>query len=229
MATKLPDASWIKVTPSQAGSLFECPRCSWLYYREGLKKPAGIFPSLPGGFDALFKKYFDDFRVRKELPPELHNLEGVTLFEDRGLLDGWRNNRRGLLTEFPDIKVVLNGAIDELLINKNGEFIVLDFKTRGWPLKEDTHTHYQTQLDLYALLFEKNGYKVSKDGYLLFFWPKAYGGHNAEFQTELVRLPLSSVDGLGVLQRLRELVDGKEPESHEECEFCRFRNFEQGD
>ncbi|MBI2639947.1 MAG: PD-(D/E)XK nuclease family protein [Candidatus Sungbacteria bacterium] len=227
--SKTTPKSSITVSPSQIGMLLECPRCLWLYFREGLKRPSGIFPSLPGGFDRLFKTYFDGYREKEELPPELRGLGKETLYTDRAFLDVWRNNWKGISYVFTELDLTLKGAIDDLLINEKGEFVPIDFKTRGYPLKEDTAAHYQTQLDLYALLFEKNGYPVAGYGYLLFFWPKEYAQSSADFVTELVKLKLSPQNGLGILEEVVRIVRDGEPKAHSECEFCRFREFSNGE
>lgn len=219
----------ITVSPSQIGMLLECPRCLWLYFREGLKRPSGPFPSLPGGFDRLFKTYFDGYRENGKLPPELEGLREEKLYTDRAFLDVWRNNWKGISHIFTELDLTLKGAIDDLLVNNKGEFVPIDFKTRGYPTKEDTAVHYQTQLDLYALLFEKNGYSTAGYGYLLFFWPKEYAQGSAGFSTELVKLKLSPQNGFAILQRVAEIVQGDEPEAHSECEFCRFRGFSNGE
>ncbi len=217
--------SHITVSPSQIGMLLECPRCLWLYFREGLRRPSGPFPSLPGGFDILFKDYFDEFRKRGKMPPELEGKVEGKLFDDLEKLDIWRNNRRGIFTEFQEMHLVLKGAIDELIVNPKSEFVVLDFKTRGYPPKEDTSAHYQTQLDLYALLFDKNDYPIASYGYLLFFWPKKYGGHSADFNTELVNMEISPERGIDTLKEVVRIVKGRQPAAHSDCEFCRFREF----
>jgi hypothetical protein len=46
--------------------LHECPRCFWLHFH-GKKRPATIFPSLPGGMDAVLKDHFDRFRKEGDL------------------------------------------------------------------------------------------------------------------------------------------------------------------
>lgn len=226
---KIAARDYITISPSQIGLLLECPRCLWLYFREGLKRPSGPFPSLPGGFDLLFKRYFDGFRRKGELPPELAGIVEAKLFDEMDKLDVWRNNWKGIRAEFPELKLLLKGAIDDLLVNKKGEFVPLDFKTRGYPTKEDTAAHYQTQLDLYALLFEKNGYTVADYGYLLFFWPQTYAEKSADFETELVKVDISPERGMATLQEVVKIVGGQQPPAHSNCEFCKFREFGNGD
>ena len=212
-----------RISPSAIGMLLECPRCLWLHFREPLKRPQGPFPSLPGGLDETFKKYFDEHRASGALPPEIEGKISGKLFPDRGKLDVWRNNWKGLRAEFPEFGIELKGAIDELLVEDDGRVTPLDFKTRGYPLKEDTHVHYQHQIDLYALLLSRNGMESSGKGYLLFFWPKSYALGAAQFVTELVKLEVSAEKGEEVLSRVAEIIKGDMPEAHSACVFCAYR------
>jgi len=164
-----------KVSPSGIGQLLECPRCLWLFYRDGLKRPEGIFPSLPSGMDGVFKTYFDKYRgTGGKLPPEINGKVAGKLFEDVEKLNIWRNRVKGLQAEFPEFNIFLKGMIDDLLVAPDGKYIPFDFKSRGYAIKENTHEHYQHQLDLYALLFEKNSLPPADYGYLLFFYPTNY-------------------------------------------------------
>ena len=126
-----------------------------MLYREGLIRPDGIFPSLPNGMDGVFKGYFDRYRGTGELPSEIDGKVKGKLFEDVGKLNIWRSRFNGLQAEFSEFNMILKGAIDDLLVAPDGKYIPFDFKTRGYAIKEDTHKHYQHQLDLYSLLLEK--------------------------------------------------------------------------
>lgn len=177
--------------------------------------------------DGILKNYFDTFRERNELPPEIKGkIKDAKLFDDMKDLKVWRDinfGKGGLSASFPEYDIFLRGAIDEILINKKGEFIPFDFKTRGYALKEDTHKHYQSQLDLYALLFEKNSLKSAQIGYLLFFWPKDYRKEKAEFNTELIKMNISAKNGLKILDKVHKIVSGKKPKAHVDCEYCLYR------
>ncbi len=180
----------IKISPSGISLLLECPRCLWLHVNEDKKRPRGIYPSLPDGMDNVFKKYFDEYRRRGEMPPEIDGKVEGRLFDDEQRLRQWREfnfGRGGISAQIAEYDMTLNGAIDDLLVSPDGEFVPFDFKTRGYPVKEDTHEHYRTQLDLYALLFEKNNLPPASYGYLLFFWPQAYEMGQASFKTELIK------------------------------------------
>lgn len=119
--------------------------------------------------------------------------------------------------------MVVSGAIDELLVAPDGKYIPLDFKTRGYAVKEGTHEHYRHQLDFYALLFERNGLPPAKNGYLLFFWPQKYDDGKMNFQTELVKMDISSDRAGQILKKVRKIIDGPKPPAHSDCEYCRYR------
>ena len=216
----------IKISPSGISYLLECPRCLWLHINENKKRPRGIYPSLPDGMDNVFKKYFDEYRGRGELPPEIDGKIEGKLFDDSKQLNQWREfnfGRGGIRAEIPEYGIMLAGAIDDLLISPDGKLTLFDFKTRGYPTKEDTHEHYRHQLDLYALLFQKNNKVLTGYGYLLFFWPESYGLGTANFKTELIKMDVSPNRGMSVLQKTRSIIDGPTPLAHESCEYCMYR------
>ncbi|MBI2106787.1 hypothetical protein HYT57_02275, partial [Candidatus Woesearchaeota archaeon] len=125
-----------KLSPSSINLMLECPRCFYLHIVKNIKRPSSVFPSLPSGMDKILKEHFDRFMKKNELPPEIkEKCAGYGLFNEKPLLDLWRNNRKGI--EFTDLKsgILLHGAIDNLLV-KDGKLVVLDYKTRGYPLKE---------------------------------------------------------------------------------------------
>lgn len=212
-----------RVSPSGIGQLLECPRCLWLFYREGLQRPEGIFPSLPGGMDGVFKKYFDQYRSTGKLPPEIEGKVAGKLFEDTEKLNMWRNRTKGLQAEFPKFNMVLKGLIDDLLVAPDGKYIPFDFKSRGYAIKENTHEHYQHQLDLYALLFEKNNLPPADYGYLLFFYPTSYNEGLARFETELVKMDVSPKRGYETLQKVHQIITGPAPQAHAACQYCQYK------
>ncbi|MBI3420436.1 MAG: PD-(D/E)XK nuclease family protein [Candidatus Sungbacteria bacterium] len=229
----------IKISPSGISSLLECPRCLWLQVNEEKKRPRGIYPSLPDGMDNVFKKYFDAHRGTGTMPPEIDGKVEGALFGDLARLNAWREfnfGRGGIKAEIkPDElglqqglfegkeSIVLSGAIDDLLVAPDGKFVPFDFKTRGYPLKEDTHEHYRYQLDLYGLLFRKNNMEPAEYGYLLFFWPESYEPGSARFTTQLIRMDISPSRGLSILKKAYEIITGSKPDAHKSCEYCAYR------
>ena len=210
-----------KVSPTSLNLMLECPRCFWLQVVKNIKRPEGKFPSLPRGMDKILKEHFDRFMEKQELPPELKESEcnGLKLFDNKEKLKTWRNNLKGI--EYEESNILLHGAIDNILV-KGKKLIVLDYKTRGYPLKEDTHKHYQTQMDLYNFLLRKNNYETEDYSFLLFYYPN----HVAEtgeiiFDTKLIKIKTNSKNGEKVFKEAIKVLEMEEPpQPNKECEFC---------
>ena len=212
-----------KLSPSTLNLLKECPRCFWLQFNKGIKRPEGIFPSLPSGMDRILKIHFDRFMERGVLPPELcdnKECKDLKLFDDKELLEIWRNNRKGI--QWKDGENILKGAVDNIL-KKGDKLIVLDYKTRGFPLKEDTAEHYQDQLDIYNFLLRKNNFKTEDYAYLLFYHPKEVDeGGNIIFNTDLVKMKIDVKNAEKIWKKALETLEGEMPKPSEECEFCKW-------
>jgi hypothetical protein len=210
-----------KFSPSSLSLLKDCPRCFWLKFNKDIKRPEGIFPSLPSGMDKILKIHFDSFMRKGELPPELKELNDVKLFDDEELLKVWRSNFKGIPWEDKEGNL-FRGAIDNIL-KKGNKLIVLDYKTRGYPLKEDTHEHYQNQMDIYNLLLRKNNYKTEDYAYLLFYHPdKVNKKGDVVFNTDLIKMKISIENAENIFKNALEVLKDKIPEASEECEYCRW-------
>ena len=211
-----------KFSPSSLSLLKECPRCFWLKFNKDIKRPEGIFPSLPSGMDRILKIHFDSFRDKGELPPELTELDGdVKLFGNKELLEEWRNNKKGVKWEDKEGNL-FRGAVDNIL-KKGKKLIVLDYKTRGYPLKEDTHEHYQDQLDIYNFLLRKNSHDTEDYAYLLFYHPdKVNGNGHVVFNTDLVKMKIIIKNAESVFKKALETLKEKIPKAHEDCEYCKW-------
>ena len=147
----------IRLSPSTLNVFLECPKCFWLEHVKDIHRPRGIFPSLPGGMDLLIKKYFDRYRNVGKLPPELDGkLDGAELFADQELLNKWRNWRNALAYQDPESGATLSGMLDDLGLQPDKRlFVPLDYKTRGFDVKEGGENFYKNQLNCYGLCFEK--------------------------------------------------------------------------
>lgn len=211
-----------KFSPSSLSLLKDCPRCFWLHFNKNIKRPDSIFPSLPSGMDKVLKEHFDYFQKEGKLPPEL-DLEGVNLFNDEELLEVWQNNRKGI--QWTDENGnLLKGAVD-ILLQKGKKLIVLDFKTRGFPVKEDTHLHYKDQLDIYNFLLRKNGYATEDYSYLLFYHPqKVHPNGDVDFHRHLVKMDVSIKNAEKVFKDALAVLERKIPKAAEECGFCEWVN-----
>jgi len=211
------------LSPSTLNLFKECKRCFWLQFNKQIKRPDTIFPSLPSGMDNILKTHFDSFMEKGQLPPELCNSEckDLKLFNDKELLKAWRSNFKGIKAEDKEGNI-LRGAVDNIL-TKGDKLIVLDYKTRGFPLKEDTAEHYQDQLDIYNFLLRKNNYKTEDYSYLLFYHPKEVTKEgNVIFNTDLVKMEINIKNAEKLWKKAIKVLKGKMPSPSKECGFCKW-------
>ena len=211
-----------KFSPSSLSLLKECSRCFWLHFNKGIKRPDSIFPSLPSGMDRILKIHFDSFRDKGMLPPELAKLKGnYKLFDNAELLAVWRNNFKGI--EYVDKDGnVFRGAVDNIL-QKGKKLVVLDYKTRGFPVKDDTAAHYQDQMNIYNFLLRKNKHKTENYAYLLFYHPnKVDSDGDVLFNTDLVKMKVNVKDAEKLFKKALKVLSEEIPEAGEECGFCEW-------
>jgi len=212
-----------KLSPSTLNLFLECPRCFYKQIKLNQKRPDTIFPSLPSGMDKILKIHFDKHMEKDILPSELKELNNYKLFKDKELLTTWRSVFKGLQFLDKESNILLRGSVDNILV-KGKKLVVLDYKTRGFPLKEDTHEHYINQMDLYNFLLRKNGYETEDYTYLLFYYPNCVNDNgDVVFDTKLVKIATSAKRGEKVFNdAVKVLLKDEIPEANESCEFCRY-------
>ena len=210
----------IKLSPSTISLFMECPRCFWLQFNKNIHRPRGIFPSLPGGMDGVIKKYYDSYRRLGKLPPEVDGKLTGKLLADEKLLKSWQSNWVGIKYMDKELNALLKGVLDDCLVDGD-TYIPLDYKTRGYDLKEDSTSYYQHQLDIYCYLLAKNGYKTSNFAYLVYYYPRLVRENGqVEFNVE----PKKVVTDIRHAEKLFKdavlCLRGPEPQTHSECEYC---------
>jgi len=212
----------IVLSPSKLSLLKDCPRCFWLDVNKGIKRPSGIFSSLPNGMDLILKKHFDDCRHNNCLPKDIEGRLKGNLFNDMEKLNVWRNNFKGL-RYLHESGFALMGAVDDLFVMEDSSIIPLDFKTRGFPLKEDTHEYYQDQMNVYCFLLEKNGLKAGDFACLIFYHPlETKGNGDFKFGIDMVKVKTNKNDGQKLFLDAVEILQGEEPKADDECLWCNW-------
>ena len=209
-----------KLSPSALNLMNECPRCFWLAQHKVWKRPSGIFPSLPSGIDRILKVHFDNFREKGQMPPELcehQSCVNMKLFDDKDKLKIWQNNWKGI--SWKDKKAnELHGAVDNILV-KGKKLIVLDYKTRGYPVKDDTAEHYRLQQNIYNFLLRKNGYQTEDYFFLLFYVPReVMTTGEVIFDTELVKMKVDVDMAEKAWKKALKLLNSECPKKG--CDWC---------
>jgi len=212
----------VKLSPSRLDLFMECERCFWLQMNENIERPRQPFPSLPSGIDGKVKEHFDRFRGKEEKPPELRGTE-LELFDGQNFVDyarswntepKWRDRETG---------AVLRGGLDELLVNEEGEMVVLDYKTKGYEPENEVPDYYRRQVELYSLILEENGYRTADQGVILYFYPDSFtrdGGFN--FHTELKRTDIDTERAKKVVRDAVKTTEGSLPGHGESCDYCEW-------
>lgn len=172
----------------------------------------------------VIKKYFDKYRGK--LPPEIDGKVEGKLLPDLELMGKWRNWRTGLLYEDKKLDAVLFGALDECLIDEDGHYIPLDYKTRGSAPKDgDSEKYYQTQLDTYAFLLNENGYKTRDFAYLVYYYPKEVKKDGVvDFEVKSMKVATDLKRAQKTFEDAVLLLQGPIPKKHSECEYCCWIN-----
>lgn len=172
--------------------------------------------------DRILKVYYDGFRKKKKLPPELEGKVEGCLFDDLATLETWRNWRKGLTYKEECLGVTLTGALDECLV-KGEYYIPLDYKTKGSaPNQGDAEKYYQNQLDCYCLLLESNKRPTCSLGYLIFYYPGEVRQQGVvQFQVEPIKIDTDPLRARETVENAVGLLGGDIPEEGE-CEYCQY-------
>jgi len=216
----------VKLSPSRISTFIECERCFWLEVNKGVKRPSGPFPSLPSGMDREIKNHFDYFRENGGKPPEIKDFnKDLELFEDREFLKKARSWRTDPKWKDSETGAVLRGAVDDLL-TENGKIVVLDYKTRGYPPKQDKGVphYYERQVNLYNLILRENGYETTDYGLILYFYPDRFT-ENGEFRfsTELRRSKVDVDKARGLVRDAVGALERPVPEHDEDCPYREWK------
>lgn len=215
----------IKLSPSALNLFNDCPRCFWLDKVKGIKRPRGIFPSLPGGMDRVIKDYFDAYRKDDALPPEFSSDSFSTMkpYSNQQQLDLWREWKTG--PQYKDEEGnILFGAIDDLMVN-DGAYIPFDYKTKGTPTTvEAAKKYYSNQLNCYSLMLEAMGLPQAGYGYLLYYSPKNVREKGwVLFNLQAVKIDTSTEAAKKTFSAAVSLLCSDEvPPRQGECEYCEW-------
>lgn len=221
-----------RLSRGRIDNFLNCPRCFYLDRKLGVGQPPGYPFSLNSAVDKLLKKEFDIHRAAGSKHPlmEHYGIDAIPL--DHEKIDEWRDSlRRGITFKIDKENVVITGGVDDVWVNPDGEFIIVDYKATSKEaevtLDADWQIGYKRQMEIYQWLFRKNGFKVSSTGYFVYCNgdtdKKAFDG-KLEFDIKL--LPYTGDDSWvekTVLSAIKCLKSEQIPPSGEDCDYCKYR------
>ena len=222
-----------KLSRTKIEMFLNCPRCFYLDRVHGVSRPSGPAFTLNVAVDTLLKKEFDIHRAAGSKHPlmETYGVDAVPI--DHELLDQWRHNFTGIQYLHEKTNLLLYGAIDDLWLNSDKEYIVVDYKAtskEGEIELTDSQWHdaYRRQMEIYQWLLRGNRLKVSDTGYFVYVNGKkdmeAFDGR-LEFDVKLI--PYTGSDNWieqTILDISKCLNSKSLPDSNPGCDFCQYRH-----
>jgi len=220
-----------KLSRSKIENFVQCPRCFYLDRRLGVGRPSMPGFTLNSAVDTLLKKEFDVYRTGQQPHPimDAYGVDAVPFIHDELVV--WRENFKGVQYFHPKTNFYVFGAVDDIWQNKDGELIVVDYKSTSKDGEVDLDDHwkdaYKRQMEIYQWLLRRNGYKVQNLGYFVYANGRSdLDGFDAKLEFKLTLLPYSGDDAWveGALVKARDcLVSEKIPDYSDTCEHCQYR------
>ena len=166
----------IKLSRSTVEKYLSCPRCCVLDKKYQIKPPSLPF-TLNIAVDNLCKNEFDYYRKIQEPHPLFieYGIDAVP-FQHKDL-ERWRSNFQGIRYMSVEHNYDFGGAVDDIWQKNNGDLIIVDVKATSknnfdWSETYEKYEYakaYKRQLEMYQWLFQKNGFQVAHEAYLLYF------------------------------------------------------------
>lgn len=207
------------LSASKLNLLRDCPRCFWRSVHLKDERPRGIVASIMNGVDLALKEVYEQYRGT--LPREYVGAVGGVLMGDTEKLRKWRHWKTGLQCVSESLGVKIIGAIDDCVISPAGAYRPLDYKTKGKEPDDPGLQYYQTQHDIYQLLFHKNGLKVDGVAYLAYYFPVA--DRELGWGCKVFEISASAEQGVKTITDAVKVLDGEEPPASKTCEYCAYR------
>ena len=220
-----------RLSRSKIDLFLQCPRCFYLDKRLGIERPPGFPFTLNNAVDKLLKKEFDLNRVKGSRHPLMQEYKIDAIPFSHPELDDWRNYKKGIWYFHDLTNLIINGAIDDVWVNKAGELLVVDYKATAKSgevnLDADWQDGYKRQVEIYQWLFRKNGFKVSDTAYFVYcngITDKEAFDKKIEFDVKII--PYKGNDGWieeAILKAHETLMKDTVPQASADCDYCAYR------
>ena len=222
----------IKISRYAVEKFLNCKRCFFLEQKHKVRLQSLPF-TLNNAVDNLCKNEFDFYR-RKQQPHPIfieNNIDAVPF--NHPSMDDWRNNRKGI--NYTDTINQFNfyGAVDDVWVKPNGELIISDVKATSkkefnWfeTYKYDYAKGYKRQIEMYQWLFKKNGFKVSNEGFLVYFnglRNEPMFNKQLKFELHLIRLECNDEWVEETIIEAKKLLQINDlPSASKKCSTCLY-------
>jgi hypothetical protein len=231
------DEKPFKLSRTKIDLFLECPRCFYIDRRLGVGRVPGFPFNLNSAVDALLKKEFDYYRANNQNHPllEKHGIDAQPASHRE--LEKWRENFTGIQHLHEPTNLIIFGAIDDLWINSNDEYIIVDYKStskneRITNVSLDWQIGYRRQMEIYQWLLRRNGYSVSNTGYFLY----CNGQTNREMFNERLEFDITLIpyegDDSWIEETIKKihlcLICNQIPDANDDCDFCAYRSAVEG-
>jgi CRISPR/Cas system-associated exonuclease Cas4 (RecB family) len=117
------------------------------------------------------------------------------------------------------------GKLDECLIDPEGKYIPVDFKTASSdPTTRELIPAYQFQLDSYAFLLDRNRKRPGDVGHLIYFYPDEGKDlhHGFPMQVTIKTLHTNPDRLPAAIDEAMALLNGPLPTPAPDCKFCLY-------
>ena len=225
-------SNW-KLSRSKIDLFRQCPRCFYIDNKLGTKRPSMPSFEINKAVDNQLKQEFDSYRLNDQQHP-LQTEYGIDAKPaPHDLLNTWRENFEGVQALHKPTQLLVSGAIDDLWINSQGEYIVVDYKATAktepvTKLDSEWHEAYRKQIEVYQWLLRQNGLKVSDTGYFVYCTGK-YDQQTFDkvIEFDIVVIPYTGSDAWieDTLVQIKSCLESSEiPKSGRDCEYCMWWN-----
>jgi CRISPR/Cas system-associated exonuclease Cas4 (RecB family) len=224
-----------KISRSKIELFKQCPRCFWLDARLKISRPSSPPFNINKAIDELFKKEFDQYRLKGEPHPMMTDNQIKAVPFAHADLNKWRANFTGVSTTHKPTNFHVFGAVDDVWVNDDQELIVVDYKatakTSEVSINSAWQISYKRQMEVYQWLLRQNGFEVSSTGYFVYTNGRIdLDGFNdrVEFITKVI--PYTGKDNWieSTLISMKQCLDSEDMPPVGEaamggaCEFCTY-------
>jgi CRISPR/Cas system-associated exonuclease Cas4 (RecB family) len=220
-----------KLSRSKIDLFVECPRCFYIDRRLGVGRPPGFPFALNSAVDTLLKKEFDIHRAAGTAHALIKKYGVDAIPAPHKDLDTWRHNFTGIQYLHEATNLIIFGAIDDLWINKAGEYIVVDYKSTSKDeeiiaLDKEWQNGYKRQMEVYQWLLRRNGYKVSDTGYFVYCNGKTdRKAFDAKLEFDITLIAHKGDDSWiekTIILIKKCLDDPRIPKAKPACDYCAY-------